>query len=184
LVANATELPASAAGTLAIVLDPRPNATPKGESPEQTSKYIQGELLSLSLRHADIQQRIQQVRHALVALVQVFGPEILASAAKRRQSDSQNLSRTSTKVIDISRRVLSRSLYWLTFEQILEAVEKEFPSTFAGFINPGVSVSNALRTLERHGEVESSSGPRPASWRWRGNSRAAENEGSQKTNFD
>lgn len=185
MVANTAELSAGELGTLSTVFDPQADAMSRDESPEYTLEYIQSELLSLSLRQADVQERIQQVRHALVALVHVFGPEVLAISGKRQQGSSQNLSRSGTKVIDISRRLLSRSTQWLTFNQLLEAIQKESPSTLAGFINPGVSVSNALRTLERHGEVESCPDVGPVKWRWTGNRHLVEIVArTLETNFD
>ncbi|MBV9181164.1 MAG: hypothetical protein JO356_07625 [Acidobacteria bacterium] len=49
------------------------------DSEDSTSPLasIQGELMSLSVRQAEVEQRIQYIRQALVTLVHVFGPEIL-----------------------------------------------------------------------------------------------------------
>jgi len=165
LAANATGVTASVDGALPGVVDSQPQLLEEDKELEHSAEHIRSQLLSLSLRQADVQKRIQQVRHALVALVSVFGPEILATAGVRRESTHHNVSRSRTKVIDILRVIFGRSTQWVTFNQLLEAVQKESPSTLAGFINPGVSLSNALRTLERHGEIESFADARPAKWR-------------------
>jgi hypothetical protein len=164
MVASATPLLEGPTGTLSIVIESRPEPVLQGDSRRQSVDAIQSELLSLSLRKAEVQERIQQVRHALVALVHVFGPEILEAAQKTQESNA--VSRGRTKVIDILRRVLSQSARPLTFDQIFEAVRKEAPSMLAGFINPGVSISNALRTLERHREIESCPDAGAVKWQW------------------
>lgn len=164
MVATATPLAASPAGTLSIVIENRPEPQLHGESQRQGADDIQSELLSLSLRQAEVQERIQQVRHALVALVHVFGPEILEAARKTQECNA--ISRSRPKVIDILRRVFTQSSGPLTFDQIFEAVQKESPAMLAGFINPGVSISNALRTLERHGEIESCPDAGAVKWQW------------------
>ena len=81
VVAIATQLPTASSGTLSIVLDGT-NSSSDDYSSQDPVEYIQGELLSLSLRHAEVQKRIQHLRHALLALVHVFGPEILATSAR------------------------------------------------------------------------------------------------------
>jgi len=166
LVASATSLPTNPAGALSIVIDSRPEPVLEGGSQRQTADDIQSELLSLSLRQAEVQERIQQVRHALVALVHVFGPEILDAARKAQESDALDISRSRPKVTDILRRVLSQSARPLTFDQIFEAAQKEAPSILAGFINPGVSISNALRALQRHREIESCRDAHAVKWQW------------------
>ena len=164
MVASATPLAASPAGTLSIVIESLPEPQLQGESQRPGADDIQSELLSLSLRRTEVQERIQQVRHALVALVHVFGPEILEAA---RTTENYNaISRSRPKVIDILRRVLSQSTQSLTFDEIFKAVQTESPSMLAGFINPGVSISNALRTLERHREIESCPDAGVVKWQW------------------
>jgi hypothetical protein len=165
VVAIATQLPTASYGTLSIVLDGT-NSFSADYNSQDPVEYIQGELLSLSLRHAEVQKRIQHLRHALLALVHVFGPEILATAARDSKVHSRQLSRRAPKIIDISRQVLSRSSGWLTFNQVFEAIREECPSALSGFINPGVSVSNALRTLQRYGEIEFSSDDAQGRLRW------------------
>jgi hypothetical protein len=165
VVATATEFPTASSGTLSIVLDGT-NSSSADYSSQDPVEYIQGELVSLSLRHTEVQKRIQHLRHALLALVHVFGPEILATSARDSKVHSRQLSRHPPKIIDISRQVLSRSAGWLTFNQVLQAIREECPSAFAGLLNPGVSVSNALRALHRHGEIEFSSNESQERPRW------------------
>lgn len=164
MVATATPLPSSPSGTLSIVIDSRPEPQLQGEGQRQAADDIQSELLSLSLRQVEVQERIQQVRHALVALVHVFGPEILEAARKAQEHNTPDISRSCPKVIDVLRRVLSQSAQPLTFDQICEAAQREAPSILAGFINPGVSVSNGLRTLQRHREIEICIDSHPVTW--------------------
>ena len=166
MVATATPLPASPSGTLSIVIDGSPEPQFQGEGQRQAAEDIHSELLSLSLRQAEVQERIQQVRHALVALVHVFGPEILEAARKAQELNTLDISRNSPKVIDVLRKILSQSAQPLTFDQIYEAAQKEAPSILAGFINPGVSLSNGLRTLQRHHEIESCIDSPAVTWRW------------------
>src|SRR5579884_399265 len=80
LVANFQQMPTTVPGTLSIIVDTRTEALSEGEARDHSVERIQSELVSLSLRQAEVQERIQQVRHALLALVHVFGPEILGTA--------------------------------------------------------------------------------------------------------
>lgn len=162
--ATTTDLPTTASGTFSVESDAPQFASSQRENHEHAIENIQGELLSLSVRQKEVQRRIHHVRHALGALVQAFGPGILASAGPGVRL--RNLSRSAPKMIEALRSVLSRSSGWLTFNQLLEAVRSEGPSMFAGFINPGVSVSNALRALQRRGEVEVLTNESQPMWRW------------------
>ena len=177
MIATATQSPTALSGTLSIFLDGTTSCSSDGTSRDAV-EHLQGELVSLSLRHAEVQKRIQHLRHALLALVHVFGPEILATAARDSKVHSRQLSRRAPEIIDISRQVLSRSSVWWTFQQVLNAIREECPSALAGFINPGVSVSNALRTLQRHGEIEFSSSDAKRRLRWANKKVSAENSGS------
>lgn len=124
--------------------------------------------MSLSLRQVEVQRRLQHVRHALLELVHVFGPEILVTAEGGSEVSSQPLSRSCVKILDIVRKVLSESREWLTHCQLIERIRGESTTALARFVNPGVAVSNALRVLERRGEVELLLDEQPAKWRWIG----------------
>lgn len=135
---------------------------------ELSIKNIQAELALLSLRQRELRKRIQHLRHALVELVHVFGPEILADARRGSEGKSRDLSRGATTILDLCRQVLSRSDQWLTLRELEGGIRDEFPAALSRFINPGVSVANALRTLRRHGQVELSANEGSARWRWTG----------------
>jgi hypothetical protein len=122
--------------------------------------------MSLSLRQAQVQERIQHIRHALVELVHVFGTEILVSAQNCEVS-SRPLSRRRVKMIDLVRGVFTQSGEWLTLQQIMELLHQQSDSALAPFINPGVAVSNAIRVLERRGEVEVTQDRQGTKWRFR-----------------
>ncbi|HKW16691.1 MAG TPA: hypothetical protein VJO35_04205 [Terriglobales bacterium] len=171
-----TDLPATTSGTFSVETDSPQFASARDENPGQTIEHIQGELISLSVRQREVQRRIHHVRHALGALVQAFGPGILAAASPGVRL--RNVSRSAPKMIEALRSVLSCSSDWLTFSQLLEAVRAESPSMLAGFINPGVSVSNALRALQRRGEIEVLTNESQAMWRWAGRNRLAQAEKS------
>ena len=135
---------------------------------ELSIKSIHAELALLSLRQRELRKRIQHLRHALVELVHVFGPEILAEAKRGSEGKSRDLSRGATKIFDLCRQVLSRSNQWLTLRQLEGVIRDEFPAALSRFINPGVSLSNALRALQRNGQVELSVNEGSARWRWAG----------------
>jgi hypothetical protein len=148
------------------------NATPYDDRPEAAIANIQAELAFLSVRQAEVRERIQHLRHALVELVHVFGPEILATNGRGSEVTSADLSRGATRIMDLCRKILSCTTEWFTLYQIVGMIREEFPSALSGFLNPGVSVSNALRALGRRGEVEPSKDQEPASWRWAGERKA------------
>lgn len=169
MVATATQLPTASSGTLSLILENTTDSSSLHDSSQHPVEYLQGELVSLRLQHAEMQKRIQYLRHALVALVHVFGPEVLVTPAHESKLHSRDLSRRPAKIIDLSRKVLSRSAGWCTFDQVLEAIRDECPSALAIFINPGAAVSNALRTLHRHDELEFSLNDGQGRLRWTAN---------------
>ena len=162
--------PAPASPPSAVVLNDSDvqNASVYVDRPEAAIENIQAELAFLSLRQAELRERIQHLRHALIELVHVFGPEILATSGRCSEGNSNALGRGATRTMDLCRKILSRTTEWLTLYQLVEIIREEFPAALSGFINPGVSVSNALRALRRSGEVEPSKDQEPASWRWVG----------------
>jgi hypothetical protein len=127
---------------------------------------IQAELTSLSVWHAQVQKRIHHIRHALVELVHVFGPEILLTSRKDSEIVCQPLSRSGVKMIDLVRGALSHSRRWLTLCELVELIRQESQANLARFMNPGVAVSNALRVLERRGEVEIFQDAQTTRWRF------------------
>jgi hypothetical protein len=157
---------------VAVVFNDAQNVLPDGESLSSRAERIRAELASLSVRRVEVQQRIQHIRHALLELVHVFGPEILVTSEQPGVS-SQPLSRGGVKMIDITRRVLSQSGQWLTLYQLLDQIRGESGTALARFINPGVAVSNALRVLVRRGAVEAALNEEPVKWRWVGKTNSA-----------
>lgn len=169
MVATATQVTTASSGTLSIILDGGTNSPNLSSGSQPAIERIQSEIVSLRLRQAEVQKRILYVRHALVALLHVFGPQILATPAKASAVDSRDISRRPPKIVDLSRKVLSRSDRWWTLKQVQAAIREECPSALAAFINPGVAVSNALRTLERRGELELSLNDGQGRLRWTAN---------------
>ena len=138
----------------------------EGEDSSSTLETIRGELMSLSVRQVEVRRRIQHIRHALVELVHVFGPEILTPAVGGGGASSQSLSRSGVRIIDLTRKALSQSGQWLSLYELIELIRQESTTALIRFINPGVAVSNALRVLRRQGEVEVSRDKQFAKWRW------------------
>jgi hypothetical protein len=62
---------------------------------------------------------------------------------------------------------LRASPHSLSFNQIIDRVRLRAPMVLAQFHNPGVALSNALRTLERRGEVEHGKSGHRRKWRWK-----------------
>lgn len=117
-------------------------------------ELIRAEWVSLSLQQAQVQERIQHIRHALLELVHVFGPEILLTSGRGPAISSKSLSRGRVKMIDLVRSSFGESREWFTLYELMAMIRKQSETALARFINPGVAVSNALRFLERRGEVE------------------------------
>lgn len=131
-----------------------------------TVESIQAELTSLSVWHARVQERIPHIRHALVELVHVFGPEILLTSREDSEIICQPLSRQDVKMIDFVRSALSQSRRWLTLYELMDLIRQKSQAGLARFMNPGVAVSNALRVLERDGEVEVFQDEQTTKWRF------------------
>ena len=131
-----------------------------------TVESIQAELTSLSVWHARVQERIQHIRHALVELVHVFGPEILLTSREDSEIICQPLSRQDVKMIDFVRGALSQSRRWLTLYELMDLIRQKSQAGLARFMNPGVAVSNALRVLERDGEVQVFQDEQTTKWRF------------------
>jgi hypothetical protein len=138
----------------------------EADSSSSIMESMRAELTSLSLRQAQVQERIQHIRHALAELVQLFGPEVLATSARPFEVASPPLSRKRVKIVDLARDVFAQSREWLTLNQVVELIRKKSDTALARFINPGVAVSNAIRALERHGEVEVSHDRQLPKWRF------------------
>jgi hypothetical protein len=154
VVATATQLTTASSGTLSIILDGTTNSSSRSENPQPAMERIQTELVSLRVRQAEVHKQIRYLRHALIALVRAFGHEILAMPAQAAKIQSSDISRRHVRIIDLSRRVLSGSTEWWTLNEVLDAIREECASVLSGYINPAVAVSNALRTLQRRGELE------------------------------
>jgi len=142
------------------------NETSPIESSEREIGEVQKELLLIKLRRTDIHKRIQAIWHAVTSLVEVFGPEILEGQGQRFQVPPHNVSYRCPRTMDLCREILKDSAQWLTTSQILELMRKKAPLLMARFQNPGVSLSNALRTLQRRAEVEGLDIGSVIKWRW------------------
>ncbi len=132
--------------------------------PGQSIHEVRQELLSLSLRHAEVQKRIRCLRNALVALMKVFGPQLLAR--QRQEFREQGSMDVQPGIVALCREVLRTSRRWLTLREILDAIRNHSPHILASFKNPGVSVSNVLRSLRRQREVELELDAAGSRWRW------------------
>lgn len=137
-----------------------------GHSPAQSIDEVQQELLSLTLRHADIQKRIRSVRNALMSLVGVFGPQVLARQPQPPPQLSGSAIDVQPAMVSLCREILKTAERWLTLREILDAIRNRSPLVLANFKNPGVSVSNVLRSLRRQREVELELDVTGTRWRW------------------
>jgi hypothetical protein len=143
----------------------QPDSAELGSKAEQ----IRTELLSLALQRAEIRKRIRDIRRALTALVKVFGPAILNAESRGWQARAAYISSPCAPHVDLCCEILKRSPQWLTVRQILDVMQKESPFALTSFTNPGASLSNALRCLSRHAQVESQDdGKGRIQWRWIG----------------
>ena len=127
---------------------------------------IQQELLLLRLQRANTDKRIQSLRHAIKALVEVFGPQILEGSGVELHSSPRNVARNCGSTIDICCNVLKESRNWLTFKEVMRVVHTRAPWISSRYLNPGVSVSNALRVLRHRGEAEAVNSSTGVVWRW------------------
>ena len=144
-------------------------ARDSAETSKPTIEQIQDELLSLSLQQAHVQERIRAIRHALYALVNVFGPGILNEQLQVSQALTHQGSCWHPPTADLCREILKRSPGWLTVGDMLTMIRRESPLTLARFSNPGVSLSNALRALQRQSQVEAKrDDDGRTKWRWVG----------------
>ena len=114
---------------------------------------IQMKLLSLGLQQAQIQTRIRILQHAMAALIQAFGPAILCDNQVVCEPSHPAMSGPPL-MIDLCRMILGESKQWLTLREIHETIRIKYPFSTRGFLKPGTAISNALRTLCRHREVE------------------------------
>jgi hypothetical protein len=134
-----------------------------------TIEQIQNELLLLSLQQADVQERIRAIRHALTALVTVFGPAILNERVQILQAFAHHSSFRDPTTRDLCSQILKRSASWLTVHDLLASIRCESPLALSRFGNPGVSLSNALRALQRLSQVEAKHDDEGRTkWRWIG----------------
>jgi hypothetical protein len=125
-----------------------------GEAYHDSPEEIQTKLLSLALQQTQIQTRIRILRHAMSALIQAFGPAILCGGQPPVCQPSQPATCGQPPMIDLCRTILRESKQWLTFSQIHDAIRINYPFCLGRFLQPGTAVSNALRTLHRHGAAE------------------------------
>ena len=124
------------------------------EAYHDSTEEIQRKLLSLALQQAEIQTRIRILRHAVSALIQAFGPASLCGDQPLVCEASHLVTCGQPPMIDLCRTILRESKQWLTFGQIRDAMRIKYPFSMDRFLQPGTAVSNALRTLLRHGAVE------------------------------
>lgn len=127
-------------------------------------KRIENELQLLTFRQREVQKRIQSVRHAMSALIEVFGPGILDGNNEPFRMMRNRPSHLD--IIGLCSTVLGDTSQWLTLQQITALIQSRCPRSIAGFQKPSVSISNALRTLRRRGRVECVY-PKSSETRWR-----------------
>lgn len=130
------------------------------------SETIQQELLLLRLQKTNTAKRIHNLRHAIKALVDVFGPQVLEGSTVKLHRSRPNVSRNCVSTIDICCNVLKESRNWLTFGEVMRLVQTKAPWILSQYLNPGVSVSNALRALRNRGEAEAVNSGTSVVWRW------------------
>jgi hypothetical protein len=128
-------------------------------------EQIEKELLNLTRRRRDTQKRVQSLRHAIAILIDIFGPAILDGDIQPFRMP-HNLRSRRQDIIDLCTVVLQESLQWLTLSQILELIQNRSPEIVSSLQKPGVSVSNALRTLHRRGRVRRLYNRPEPKWQW------------------
>lgn len=136
------------------------------ESSRSKIETIEKEVSLLKLRRADVHKRIRALRNAVVALIKVFGPTILDLETQGRVHFRHVPSRARAP-IDVCRDILRESPHSQSFDRILELARERAPETVAEFKNPGVAISNALRSLKKRGEVEHLKNGNRGTWRWK-----------------
>jgi hypothetical protein len=131
---------------------------------------LREQLRSLTLRQAAIQERIHASRNALAGLITLFGPGILNSRQCQAAQAGGLFAGTSDRT-ELCRAVMQESRRWITIPEILDQLRKQSPLSLAQFKNPGSSVSNLLRMLQRQGQVTVRSQNGNREWKWieRGN---------------
>lgn len=130
-------------------------------------EHIQRELHHLTLQQRDVQNRVRSVRHAMAALISVFGPAVLDGNNQHFRM-TRKAPPSPVDVIGLCSNVLQESIQWLTLPQIVMLIQARWPDGVARFQKPSVSISNALRTLCRRNRVERrNSGSSASRWRWR-----------------
>jgi hypothetical protein len=154
--------------TLAMNVDPADNESAAAETGACGSsiEQIRHELHLASLRQVELQKRIRAIRDALIALINVFGPEILNEQRNDSPASGKYVSRA--EVASVCVQILRTfETEWLTAHQILELIRKHRPLTLADSKNPGTSLSNILRGLGP--AVQSRAGENnKIVWRWAG----------------
>jgi hypothetical protein len=168
LINLGTQSPASSPQAISSARGGDEDSPHRSHMLELTIEQIQTELLSVALQQADTQSRIRLIRHAFAALVKVFGPSVHSEHLQHPQICAR-VECWAVSVADLCRTILKRSPRWLTVHDMQVAIRKESPLTFTGCANPGVSLANILRGLERHSQVEAKlDGRRRRRWRWIG----------------
>jgi len=158
--------------TSAVVMnvDPADNESAAADAGggEFSTEQMQHELHLASLRQVELQKRIRAIRDALIALINVFGPEILNEQRNDSPASGKYVSRA--EVASVCVQILRTfETEWFTAHQILELIRKHRPLTLADSKNPGTSLSNILRGLGP--AVQSRVGQdNKIIWRWVGES--------------
>src|SRR5438270_7957049 len=114
----------------AMNVDPADNESAAAETGACRSsiEQIQHELHLASLRQVEIQKRIRAIRDALIALINVFGPEILNEQRNGSLASGKYVSRA--EVASVCVQILRKSeTEWLTAHQIMELIRKHRPLT-------------------------------------------------------
>ena len=143
--------PDTSAEGISMTLSDSEDASGSAGNPRVTMEQVHDELVSLSLEQADVQERIRATRRALTALLNVFGPGILnEQLAVSQASAHQEPFWQCTTPADLCREIVKRSPRWLTIRDVLAVIRRESPLSLARSANPGVSLSNALRALQRY----------------------------------
>jgi len=130
------------------------------------AEAIRNELSLIRLQKSDLHKRIRAIRRAISALVQVFGPHILDDANDCPCVYPHNLSYRCPGTLDVCHEVLRESDAWLSLREILSLVEIRAPRLLGHYQNPSVSVSNALRTLQRYAAIQVYRDGNTAKWRY------------------
>ncbi len=138
-----------------------------GQGRELEAREIRDQLQALAARQAALQDRIRATRNALAALITLFGPGVLNHQQCQAVQSRGLFARRSEKT-DLCREALQQSQEWLSISEILDCLRAKAPLSLAQFKNPGASVSNLLRMLQRRDEVAVKIENGERRWKWLG----------------